>query len=264
MLGTDYVHGSPNWIDLGSPDTGATAGFYQQVFGWEFVSAGPEAGGYGFFQLGGQTVGAVGPLTEEGASSAWTVYFQSDDADATAAAVTKAGGTVRAEVMDVMGEGRLAQFTDPGGAGFAVWEPGRTKGLGRTSEEGTLLWVELMAADPLASIGFYNGLFGWRHQDMPTPGMTYRVLSTADGDIQDASFGGVAPTDVAPAQAPMPAQWIPYFMVSDTDETVRRAEAAGGSVVMPAMDLDGVGRMAWLADGHAAAFAVLKPEPRQG
>src|SRR5690349_11337693 len=95
MLGTDFRTGSPNWIDLGSPDTDAAAAFYGAVFGWQFVSAGPDAGGYGFFQKDGKTVGALGPLGEEGARSAWTTYFQSDDIQATVRDVAAGGGTVR-------------------------------------------------------------------------------------------------------------------------------------------------------------------------
>lgn len=123
MLTTDFVTGSPNWVDLGSPDTMAAAAFYGAVFGWELQSAGPDAGGYGFFQKDGKTVAALGPLTDEGARSAWTVYFQTPDADATAKAVEQGGGVVRAEPFDVMEAGRMAAFTDPGGAEFAVWQP---------------------------------------------------------------------------------------------------------------------------------------------
>jgi predicted enzyme related to lactoylglutathione lyase len=261
MLGTDYVDGSPNWIDIGSPDTDAAAEFYRRTFGWNFVSAGAEAQGYGFFQKDGKTVAALGPLTETGATSAWMVHFQTSDANATAQAVRDGGGRVRMEPMDVMGEGWLAQFTDPDGAEFAVWQPGKTKGLGRASEDDTLVWVELMATDPVASIGFYHDLFGWRHQEMTTPGMTYRVLSTSGGDIQEASFGGVASRDAVPGEGPAPARWIPYFAVADADATVAKAEGAGGSVVMPATDLPDVGRIAWITDPFGAPFAILKPAP---
>ena len=63
MLGTDFRTGSPNWIDLGSPDTDTAAAFYGSVFGWQYVSAGPDAGGYGFFQKGGKTVSIELPWT---------------------------------------------------------------------------------------------------------------------------------------------------------------------------------------------------------
>ncbi|MER6093285.1 VOC family protein [Streptomyces bluensis] len=260
MLGTDFSHGSPCWIDLGSPDTERATAFYGGVFGWRFVSAGPEAGGYGFFQKDGSTVAALGRLTEEGASTAWTVYFRTDDAQATAEAVEQGGGTVRVAPMD-MGDARMAQCTDPQGARFAVLQPGRTPGgLERTSEDNTLLWVELHVPDPVAGIGFYRGLFGWRSEEMQGPGMTYRVLSLRDGDQQATSFGGVAPLQ----EGGHGARWVPYFAVADADDVVRKTQENGGSVLLPAADVPDVGRIAWLADTSGAVFAVLKPNPRQG
>ncbi len=261
MIGTDFTHGSPCWIDLGSPDTDRAAAFYGGVFGWQYVSAGPEGGGYGFFQKDGGTVAALGPLTEEGASSAWTAYFRTDDAQATAEAVERGGGTVRVAPMDVMGEGWMAQLTDPQGARFAVLQPGRTQGgLEKASEADTLVWVELHVPDPVAAIDFYRGLFGWRSAEMQAPGMTYRVLSLRDGDQQATSFGGVAPLQ----EGGLGASWVPYFAVADADDTVRKTEENGGSVLMPAANVPDVGRIAWLADTSGAIFAVLKPTPRLG
>lgn len=257
MLSTDFVTGAPNWLDLGSPDTAASAEFYGHVFGWDFQSAGPDAGGYGFFQKDGRTVAALGPLTEEGASPAWTVYFQTPDADATAKAVEQGGGTVRVEPFDVMEAGRMACLTDPGGAEFSVWQPAAVKGLEATSQDDTLLWAELHATDVPAALSFYRSLFGWRSEEMESPGMTYTVLSTAEGDQRETSFGGLAP-----AQEGMEPRWIPYFSVADVDATVGRAQEQGGSVIMPATDVPDVGRIAWLADPHGAPFALLKPNPR--
>ncbi|MEU6213837.1 VOC family protein [Streptomyces sp. NPDC047023] len=264
MLGTDFRTGSPNWLDLGSPDTAAAASFYGAVFGWEFASAGPEAGGYGFFRRDGKTVAALGPLTEDGARSAWMHHFMTPDIHATAAAVRDGGGTVRTEPMDVMGEGMLAQFTDPQGAEFACWQPGHTAGIEVASVENSLVWAELHVPDPVADIAFYAELFGWRYAEMQTPGMTYRVLSTADGDQEDASFGGVAPLgDGAGGPAGgEDARWVPYFHVSDVDATIARAEQNGGTVLMPAADVPEVGRIGWLDDPFGAVFALLKPDPR--
>src|SRR5215471_16526249 len=94
MLSTNFVDGAPVWVDLGTPDVARAAEFYGSVFGWEFESAGPEAGGYGMFTKDGKTVAAAGPLTEQGAAPSWTLYFRTSDADAVAKAVSAAGGTV--------------------------------------------------------------------------------------------------------------------------------------------------------------------------
>lgn len=257
MLGTDYRTGSPNWIDLGSPDIPRAAAFYRAVFGWEFHLLGPETGGYGFFQVDGKTVAAVGEL-DPGATSAWTVYFQTDDMDATTRGVRDGGGEVRVEPMDVMGEGWLAQYTDPQGADFAVWKPAGTAGLGLTSVDNTLCWVELHVADPSAAVDFYGELFGLRSQVMEVPGMAYRVLSIAEGDQEDGSFGGVAPL----AEGQTDARWVPYFAVADVDAVTSTARTSGGTVLMPGADVPDVGRIAWLADPSGAVFALLKPLPQ--
>ncbi|WEO96320.1 VOC family protein [Streptomyces sp. FXJ1.172] len=255
MLGTDFRTGSPVWLDLGSPDIDRTAPFYEAVFGWRFTSAGPDAGGYGYFQKDGATVAAAGRLTEQGARPAWMTYFRADDVQAAAGTVTSAGGTVRVEPM-TMGEASMAQFTDPQGAQFAVLRSGQ--GLQRTSQDDSLVWVELHTGDPEAAVGFYRRLFGWRCAEMTAPGMTYRVLSIAEGDQQEGSFGGVAP--LQEGQEP---RWVPYFAVEDTDATATAAGNNGGTVLMAPSDVPDVGRIAWLTDPAQAVFAVLKPNPRQ-
>ncbi|MFI9205540.1 VOC family protein [Streptomyces sp. NPDC053048] len=256
MLTTDFVTGAPNWLDLGSPDPEGAAAFYGSLFGWDFREAGPEAGGYGFFKKDGKTVAALGPLTEEGASSAWTVYFQTPDADATVKAVEQGGGIVRVAPFDVMDAGRMACLTDPGGADFALWQPATVSGLEKASEEGSLCWAELHVGDPAAAKAFYRGIFGWRSADLKVPGMTYTVLATADGEDQnEASFGGVVPL-LEETETP---RWIPYFSVTDVDAVVRGTQGGGGSVRVPASDVPDVGRMAWLADPFGATFAVIRP-----
>lgn len=257
MLGTAFVKGSPCWIDLGSPNIRAAASFYGEVFGWTFEDFGPEAGGYGFLKNHDRSIGAIGGL-DEGAMSAWTAYFAAPDVDAVTKDVQSHGGSVRAEPFDVMDAGRMSQVTDPQGAGFALWQAGSHAGFDSASQVGELLWVELHTPDPDAAFGFYRDLFGWRSQKMDAPGMTYTVVSTSQGDIEDASFGGIAPDD---QQGP---RWVPYFHVADPDATAARVQTSGGTVLMPAADVPDVGRIAWFADLAGAVFAVLKPDPRQG
>ncbi|MFE2938730.1 VOC family protein [Streptomyces sp. NPDC059255] len=259
MLSTEFVTGSPNWLDVAAPDIDASAAFYTAVFGWTVQSAGPDAGGYGFFQKDGRTLAAIGPLGGDGAEAAWSVYFNSPDADSTARSVTQHGGAVRVAPMDVMDAGRMACFTDPQGADFAVWQPVSVRGLETTSESGTLCWAELHTGDGAGALAFYRALFGWRFQELPAPGMTYTVLSTGEGDQQDASFGGVAPVQGGEA-----SRWLPYFAVDDADAVVAAVQGNGGSVVVPATDAPDIGRMAQLADPFGARFAVIRPAPPQG
>lgn len=260
MLTTSFVDGAPNWTDLGASDVPAAAEFYGALFGWRFQSAGPDAGGYGFFTLDGATVAAVGPLTQEGARPAWTVYLQTSDADATAEAVQKAGGTVRAAPMDVFTAGRTAAFTDPTGAEFAVWQPGETKGLEAVTGQNSLCWTELYTTDIAAATGFYRDVFGWQTQDVPVGPATHTIVTPAAGG-ENASHGGIMqlpPENLARGSG---SEWHPYFEVADCDATVALATSRGASALIPPMDAEGVGRLAMLADPQGAVFAVIVSVP---
>jgi predicted enzyme related to lactoylglutathione lyase len=188
---------------------------------------------------------------EPDANAAWTVYFATPDADATAKAVEASGGTVRLAPMDVFATGRVAAFTDPGGAPFGVWQPGTTKGLDVVTDPGSLAWVELYVPSPDAVRSFYRSVFDWRLEDQPFGDFTYIVLSPAEGD--NAGFGGLMP--LQPGDRP---HWLPYFEVADCDRVVAEATEQGGNVLVPATDAEGVGRFAILQDPHGARFAVIK------
>jgi len=256
MLTTNFVPGAPNWVDLGAPDVAAAADFYGALFGWEFQSAGPDAGGYGMLTLNGKVVAAAGP-GEEGTEPAWTIYFQVADADATAAAVRKAGGSVRSEPMDVFTAGRMAQFTDPTGAQFAVWQPGDTKGLEAVTEPGTLTWTELHTVDVTAAKAFYNAVFGWNTEDMPMGDFTYTVVAPAGGGEKE-SQGGMMQLTPEMAAGGMVTRWVPYFEVEDPDGVAAEATKRGGIVAAGPQDIEGVGRFAVLVDPAGAPFSIIK------
>lgn len=263
MLTTHYVPGTPNWLDLGAPDVDAAVSFYRSVFGWTFQSAGPGAGGYGFFQLNGKTVGGVGPLTEKGASASWTVYFHSPDADRTAQAVQQAGGNVRIPPMDVFTAGRMAGFTDPTGADFAVWQPGDVKGLEAVMDANTFCWSELHTTDAAAAKTFYRSVFSWEYQDMTMGGdMVYTVVSSPGGGKgDDTGQGGIMQLPQENMQAGSTSEWHPYFGVEDCDATFASATGQGATVMMPPSDAPGVGRLAMLRDPAGAQFALIKGDP---
>ncbi|MFI6495838.1 VOC family protein [Nonomuraea typhae] len=249
MLTTAFLPGTPAWIDYGSPDVPATVAFYTGLFGWGHQTM-PGGGDYGAFQHDGKTVAAVGSLTEAGARPAWILYFRSTDADATTKAVEQAGGTVRMPPGEVGPEGRIAQYTDPAGAQFAIWEPGRLTGLELVTEPGSLCWAELYTPDATAGRGFYQSVFDWQAEDMAMGELTYTVLTPATGAEID-SMAGIVPL------ASGRAHWLPYFEVPDCDAAVGRAQELGGAVLEPAQTVQGVGRFATLADPHGARFAVM-------
>ncbi|MET7296124.1 VOC family protein [Streptomyces griseoloalbus] len=263
MLTTRFVNGAPNWIDVGAPDIEGAESFYGGLFGWEFRSAGPDAGGYGFFQLAGRTVAGGMPTTPEQGPPAWTVYFLSPDADATTKATQQARGSVPMPPMEVMGQGRMAMLADPAGVTFAIWEPLLRKGIEAAGEVGSLCWVELYTPDVARAAAFYHSVLGWETSAVTFPDGVYTSVNPA-GTGDDGMFGGLVPLADDPTEAETGRpHWLPYIGVDDTDAVAARAVELGGRVRMPATSLAGVGRLARLEDPYGARFAVLKGDPRQ-
>ncbi|MFG3283507.1 VOC family protein [Streptomyces sp. NPDC048111] len=261
MLTSTQVPGGLTWLDLGTPDIDAAAAFYGGLFGWHFRSAGPEAGGYGFFQQDGRTVAAAGPLTEEGARSAWTVYFRTVDADATAKAVEQAGGTVRVPPSDVFTAGRMAGFTDPAGAEFAVWQPRDTDGLERVNDPGSVSWIELYTTDAEAAKAFYRTVLSWETRDMPMGGGVEYTIAGPAGGGERTMHGGIMQLPQGHQDAGSTSEWHPYIEVEDCDAAAATAQGLGATLIIAPMDTPGAGRIAMLLDPFGAPFAVITSDP---
>lgn len=264
MLNPAFPDGAPSWVDLGTPDVDGAAAFYGGLLGWEFAPGGPEVGGYGMFTLGGHSVGGVMAVPEEQSSSAWSLYFQSPEVNATAQLVTQAGGRPAFEPMDVLDYGRMGGFTDPAGAYFGVWQPRRNPGLGVVQQPGSLLWAELYTPDVPAAARFFGDVFGWRTDALKVEGTEY-VYTTVHpaGTGPELSFGGLVTMSDVPAEAARGPHWMPYFAVEDVEATVDAAKRLGGAEALPPMEVPGVGTMANVTDPFGAVFAVMKPRPRQ-
>ncbi|MFE5486127.1 VOC family protein [Streptomyces sp. NPDC056527] len=264
MITTDFVPGSPCWIDLGAPDVPAAAAFYGAVLGWDYESMGEgEDMEGGMFRKDGKIVAGLGKLTEKGARSAWMIYYDVADADATTQAVEQAGGTVRVAPRDLDEWGRMAQYNDPLGGQFAVWQPGSNTGAELMDEPGSLSWTELYTTDAAAAKEFYGGVFGWQFGDMELPGGggTYSLITPA-GLPEERMHGGLMEMPAENlALADGRPYWHPVFNVTDCDAAVARVTENGGTVQMGPDDAEGVGRLAVCVDPAGADFVVLTPSP---
>ncbi len=241
---TSYAPGTPSWVDLGSPDTGAAATFYGGLFGWEAeIDPRPEAGGYGMFTLHGKQVAGLGPQMNTEMPPYWSVYVTVSDADATLEAVTANGGTIVMGPMDVFDAGRMGVIQDPMGSHISIWQPLGTIGAHVVNEPGTFAWNELATTDLGAANRFYGAVFGWGlHPEGSSEGSLY----TVGGEM-------VCGAHVA-GEGEFPA-WTVWFASADCDASVAKVEELGGSVIMAPNDMD-FGRAAVVADPQGAVFGL--------
>ena len=251
---TSYPAGTPSWVDHGAKDMAASNSFYNDLFGWEAEDQGEEMGHYTILRKSGKTVAGNMTVMMEGQPSAWVSYVSVDDADATTDLAKKAGAAVFVEPMDVSDIGRMALFADPIGAVIGVWQPKTFKGAELANEPGSFTWNELNTRDLPAAKAFYTQVFGWKAHDMDVGGMSYTEWKLGDSPVA----GMQAMSDMVPAE--VPAHWLVYFAVDDTDATISTATRAGATILVPPMDIP-PGRFAVLSDPEGAAFAVIKSNP---
>jgi predicted enzyme related to lactoylglutathione lyase len=257
---TTYRPGTPSWVDLGTPDIEAAAGFYGALFGWDAPESenAEQTGGYRQAVKGGRPVAGMMPLMQEGQPPAWSTYVSVEDADAVAAAVKEAGGSVLAEPMDVMDLGRMAVFADPEGAVFGIWQAGTFAGAGLVKEADTLIWNELNTRDPEAAKPFYRAVFGWQFDEREFENGLYNSIQVGDDTVGGMiDIRGRVPDEV-------PAHWLVYFATDDADASVETAKGSGGEVVFGPEDIAEVGRIAVMKDPAGAVFAVIQPDPAMG
>jgi predicted enzyme related to lactoylglutathione lyase/uncharacterized protein YbaA (DUF1428 family) len=124
----------------------------------------------------------------------------------------------------------------------------------KTDKPGDFIWYELLTSDADAAQKFYGEILGWSVSPSGMDGMDYRIIHVGPNPIggmmtitEDMASHGARPT------------WLGYLTVKNADETVAGIEQRGGKVLMGAMDLPNVGRIAMVADPQGAPFYVMQP-----
>jgi predicted enzyme related to lactoylglutathione lyase len=109
--------GAFGWNELLTPDVPKAAEFYGKVFGWE--SSPMEGMPYTELKLNGESIAGAQNPPMPGIPPVWTIYFNTDDTDATVDKAKSLGAAVFVEPTDIP-PGRFAVVGDPQGAMFNV------------------------------------------------------------------------------------------------------------------------------------------------
>jgi predicted enzyme related to lactoylglutathione lyase len=79
-------------------------------------------------------------------------------------------------------------------------------------------YSELQTTDPVRARVYYGELFGWKHEEEPTPAGPY------------TAFPGLVVGMTAPRDG-VPPGWVPYINTPDVAGATRRARELGGTVL---------------------------------
>jgi uncharacterized protein len=105
---------------------------------------------------------------------------------------------------------------------------------GAPSEEGGLAFTEFASEDPDATRRFLEKVFGWKFRSVRMPMGEYLAYETPDGR------GGVRP--VQSAERPSS---LSYIRVRDLEEAGTRIQSAGAQIVLPRVNVPGMGCFFW-------------------
>ena len=254
---TKFEHGNFYLPAYCSGDINKARTFYTSLFGWE---AGERAMGDGTLttlNINGNLLGNMYEMSDEsknaGVRAHWNSYLVVDSVDEIINKIEDLGGKLLRGPMDAEGN-PMVNLQDPHGAKFSAWENHTNESLSTVMNEvGALCWTELIAHDREAAKKFYAQLIGWEMHPFEGSPMPYTVFNVPGSQ----PIGGIF--ERLPEMGDIPSQWIPYFHVTDADETARKAEELGGTN-HGLIDVKGAGRIAMLQDSEGGAFAIIRPE----
>jgi len=120
----------------------------------------------------------------------------------------------------------------------------------------TIVHFEIPADDVEKLRKFYSALFGWKIEQMPGP-MEYFMVQTVPTDdkgmpVRPGVNGGMMKKQ-NPEHKP-----VNYVAVESVDEYVKKIEALGGRVIVPKMEVPGIGWWASALDPEGNMFAIIQ------
>ena len=119
--------GTVNWVEISVPDRSKVMKFYEELFGWKFVTgkdmkaAGPNDEYPHIAHAGGMHGGLPGPEQRDpNVPAHMLAYFTTADVSASTAKAKSLGATVVIDSMDIGENGKISVVQDPQGAFFAL------------------------------------------------------------------------------------------------------------------------------------------------
>jgi len=120
----------------------------------------------------------------------------------------------------------------------------------------TIVHFEIPADDVEKLRKFYSKLFGWKIEKTPGP-IEYWMIETVPVDkkgmpIRPGVNGGMMKRQ-QPEHKP-----VNYIAVESVDEYTKKIKALGGTVLVPKMEVPGIGWWALALDPEGNQFAILQ------
>ena len=117
--------------------------------------------------------------------------------------------------------------------------------------DGTMAFSELSSTDPAATRNFLEKVFAWRFQAVKFPLGEYLSFEAPGG-----GRGGIRPVQAKEIPGSMN-----YVRVDDLDAASRKIERAGGAIVLPRVEIPGMGSFFWFRVPGGPILAAWQDAP---
>lgn len=118
------------------------------------------------------------------------------------------------------------------------------------TNNGALVWYELLTSDPKAAIAFYTEVVGWKTEAWKD----YTMFVGSQGPL-----GGVTQLPEQAKQMGAPPYWQASIQVENVDATIAKIKELGGKVYH-VETVPEIGRLAVIADPQGAVIGIYTPE----
>ena len=250
-------HGSFFWYELVTQDREASKRFFTGLFGWQTHDA-PTPGGdiYTTFmdENGDYLCGLIQNNPRQHWAklpSHWMSYITVSNLDTASKRAQRFGGKVMAKPLEIPNIGTYQVIRDPAGAHLTIIETDQTLMPANYSQPGRVVWNELTSRRPDLARPFYRALVGWDCREAGGP-FLYEFFAARNNNLA----GLLSMQD--DHWSPMPSQWNHYFSVENVDEILGAVTQHGGSITIPPFHVDGVGRVAIVAEPGGAPLSLLQ------
>jgi predicted enzyme related to lactoylglutathione lyase len=248
--------GSFVWLELRTPDLERAFDFYAHVVGWTKSEMPMGDFTYTMLHAGDAPIGGLLPTDDAHAS--FLSYLSVDDVDARMKQCARVGAVVVEHAFDVPTVGRMAVVKTPDGAPLSLFKSESGDDDERL-RAGAPSWFEYWSTDVKSALRFFADGLSQEGVSMDMGGAPYHVVH-APGVQATGKEGGVF--GVMPAPEGVTSRIVPYVQVDDIDAAIARALAHDGVVLVPALDIIDVGRIAVLCDPQGGTFGLHQPPVR--
>lgn len=124
---------------------------------------------------------------------------------------------------------------------------------------GVFCWLECATTDQAAGKEFYASLFPWKVDDQDMGDGSYTMFKKSGQNV-----AALYTMRNEMREQGVPPHWQLYVTVADADETVAKAQSAGGSAMGEAFDVFNSGRMALISDPGGAVLGVWQAKEHIG